>query len=358
MSDDTRNFEIMRELMEIPGPTGQEHYVMDWLRERWEGKAERVWTAKGGNVFAHVGGQGPKLLIEGHADEIGFVVRSISDDGFIWLASGQVSRGDVSKRYPIGQPALILTRRGLVEGIFATTTGHILSEQQNQKGKLDFYDFFVDIGASSRDEVIEQGIHPGAGVIWNPPTKQIGTRVIGKAVDDRFALAIMTLLLEELDPSTLAYDLYIAATIQEEIGLVGAKALRSEVDADLAIALDNGPVGDIPTVDSRTLPTRLGGGPALVHKDNYGHYNQDLIWRLADVAEGADIPVQHAVWEFFGSDGQALIQQGIPTALIGLSTRYTHSPFEMYDTRDFDYSLDLLKAFITTPLNAVISTGA
>jgi hypothetical protein len=117
----------------------------------------------------------------------------------------------------------------------------------------------------------------------------------------------------------------------------------------VVIGTDTLLVGDIPTVDSRTLPTRLGGGPALVHKDNYGHYNQDLIWRLADVAEGAGIPVQHAVWEFFGSDGQALIQQGIPTALIGLSTRYTHSPFEMYDTRDFDYSLDLLKAFLTTP---------
>lgn len=350
MSGDTRNVEIMRDLMAIPGPTGQERMVMDWLREQWDGKVERLWTAKGGNLFAHVGGSGPKLLIEGHADEIGFVVRSVDREGFIWLAGGQASRGDFTRRYPVGQPALIVTRDGLVEGLFATTTGHIVSEQQAQKGRIDYYDLFVDIGASSSDEVIQRGIYPGAGVIWNPPTRQFGTRVIGKAVDDRFALAVMTLLVESLDRSKLGYDLYLAATIQEEIGLVGAKALRSEVDADLAIALDNGPVGDIPTVDRRTLPTRLGGGPALVHKDNYGHYNEELIWRLADVAKTANIPVQHAVWEFFGSDGQALIQQGIPTALIGLSTRYTHSPFEMYDTRDFDYSLALLEAFITTPV--------
>ncbi len=349
MDDGTRNFEIMRELMEIPGPTGQERHVMSWLHTRWEGKAERVWKAKGGNLFAHVGGQGPKLLIEGHADEIGFVVRSIDDAGFIWLASGQVSRGDISKRYFIGQPALILTRNGLVEGIFAATTGHILSDEQRQKENLTYYDLFIDIGASSRDEAVACGIYPGAGVIWNPPTKRLGTRVIGKAVDDRFALAMMTLLLDDLDISKLSYDLYFAATIQEEIGLVGASSLRNDVDADLAIALDNGPVGDIPTVDSRTLPTRLGGGPALVHKDSRAHYNEDLLWRIADVAECAGIPVQHAVWEFFGSDGDALIQQGIPTALIGLSTRYTHSPFEMFDMRDFDYSLALLKAFLTTP---------
>lgn len=350
MNERTKQYELMRELMEIPGPTGQETRVMAWLRDRWSGRSRRVWTAKGGNLFAHAGGSGPRLLIEGHADEIGFVVRSIDPDGFIWLASGQVPRSDIAKRYPIGQPALIVGRDRLTEGVFASTTGHILTERQRSKEHLEYYDLFVDIGASSRDEVLQRGITPGAGVIWNPTTRRIGDRVIGKAVDDRFALAIMTLLLDELDPAQLAYDLYFAATIQEEIGLVGASSLRSEVDADLAIALDNGPVGDIPTVDRRDLPTRLGAGPALVHKDGRAHYNEDVTWRIADVAERAGIPVQHCVWENFGSDGDSLIQQGIPTGLIGLSTRYTHSPFEMYDLRDFGLALDLVRAFITTRL--------
>lgn len=341
-------YELMKELMEIPGPTGQESRVMDWLRDRWSRSCDRVWTAKSGNVFAHLGGDGPKLLIEGHADEIGFVVRSIDPDGFIWLASGQVARSDISKRYPIGQPALITTRTGTVEGVFATTTGHIMSDKQRRQGDLEAFDIFVDIGAESADEVIERGIHPGAGVIWNPATRRLGNRVVGKAVDDRFALAIMTLLLEGVERSDLKYDVYVAATVQEEIGLVGASSLRADVDADLAIALDNGPVGDIPTVDRRTLPTKLGGGPALVHKDGRAHYSQKLIWELSDLAAQHDIPVQHGVWEFFGSDGDALIQQGIPTALIGLSTRYTHAPLEMYDLRDFDNSLKLVKAFITT----------
>ena len=344
----TPQYELMQELMEIPGPTGQETLVMDWLRNRWRTSSDRVWTAKSGNVFAHLGGSGPVLLIEGHADEIGFVVRSIDPDGFIWLASGQASRSDISKRYPIGQPALITTRTGTVEGVFATTTGHILSERQRRQSELEPFDIFVDIGAESADDVMSRGVHIGAGVIWNPVTRRLGNRVVGKAVDDRFALAIMTLLLEEIDRADLKYDVYLAATVQEEIGLVGASSLRADVDADLAIALDNGPVGDIPTVDRRTLPTRLGGGPALVHKDGRAHYSQKIIWDLTDIAAQHDIPVQHGVWEFFGSDGDALIQQGIPTALIGLSTRYTHAPLEMYDLRDFDNSLKLVKAFITT----------
>ena len=349
MSEEPQSFALMRELMEIPGPTGQEGRVMHWLRDRWAGNVERMWTARNGNLIAHIGGQGHRLLIEGHADEIGFVVRSIHDDGFIWLATGQVPPGNITKRFPIGHPALIVTRTGLVEGIFATAAGHILTAEQYRKAEIEILDMFVDIGASSRQEVLDLGIHPGAGVIWNPPTRRFGNRVVGKAVDDRFALALMTLLIEQLDRSALTYDLYIAATVQEEIGLVGAKSLRGEVDADLAIALDNGPVGDIPTVDKRLLPTRLGAGPALVHKDSYGHYTRSLIWQLSDVAEREGIPVQHAVWESFGSDGAALVQQGIPTALVGLSTRYTHSPFEMYDLRDFDYALDLLQAFVTTP---------
>ncbi|CAN5827684.1 M42 family metallopeptidase [soil metagenome] len=348
MTDHDRHFEIVQELMELPGPTGQEGPVMDWLRERWQGQVEEIWTARGGNLFAHAGGSGPKLLITGHADEIGFVVRSIDDDGFVWLASGQAPRSDVDKRFPIGQPALIMGRDTFIEGHFATTSGHILTEQQRNQ-KLGFEHVFVDIGVSSRQEAIELGVHPGAGVIWNPPTRRIRNRVTGKAVDDRFALAIMTLLLEDLDRDKLAYDLYFCATIQEEIGLVGASSIRHDLDIDLAIALDNGPVGDIPTVDRRSLPTRLGGGPTLVHKDARTHYTKDLIWRLSDIAEEAGIPVQHAVWEFFGSDGDALIQQGIPTALIGLQTRYTHSPFETFDLDDFEGAYRLVDAFVSTP---------
>ncbi len=341
-------FPLLRELMELPGPTGQEHRVMAWLRERWTGQAERVWTTRVGNVLAHIGGQGPKLLLQAHADEIGFVVRSIDANGFLWLTSGQAA-GDLTKRFPVGQPALVLGRGELVEGVFATATGHVLSEAQRQKDKLDYSDLFVDIGASSRDEVLARGIHVGAGVIWNPPVRRMGTRVYGKAIDDRVSLAVMTLLLEALDPAKLAFDLYFAATVQEEIGLVGASSLRMDVDADLAIALDNGLVGDIPTVGEREMPTVLGCGPTLVHKDAMTHYDYDLTWRLADLAERESIPFQHGVYDRFGTDGGALIRQGIPTALVAPATRYTHSAFEMIDERDVDATFRLMMAFATTP---------
>src|SRR4029079_19478559 len=103
---------------------------------------------------------------------------------------------------------------GPVEGLFATATGHILSTAQRNKAELEFSDLFVDVGAASRDEVTSMGIHVGAGVIWNPPVRRLGTRIYGKAIDDRVSLAVMTLLLDEVDLSDLRYDLYFAATVQ------------------------------------------------------------------------------------------------------------------------------------------------
>jgi endoglucanase len=341
-------YEVLRELMELPGPTGRERPVMEWLRERWASQVERTWYSRVGNLLAHVAGQGPKLLIQGHADELSFVVKHIDAEGFLWLSSGQMPGANVTKRFPVGQPALVAGRHARVDGLLAAASGHILTQAQRERYQVDLDDLFVDIGASSRAEALALGAHVGASVVWNPPVRRLGDRVYGKAIDDRVALALMTLLLDGLDTATLAYDLYFAATIQEEIGLAGALSLRADVDADLAIALDNGLVGDIPTVAERNMPTVLGAGPTLVYKDAGIHYDVRLIDHLTDVAAREDIPVQHAVYEFIGSDGSALIKQGIPTALLGPATRYTHSAFEMIDIRDVAHTLRLLRAFVTT----------
>ncbi len=340
------SYEILKTLMELPGPTGRERPVIDWLREAWQPKVERVWSSRVGNLLAHVGGQGPKLLIQGHADELSFVVKYIDDDGFLWLSNGQAPNTDVTHRYPVGQPASVISRTSQIDGLFAAASGHILTRLQRDRHQVNLDDLFIDVGASSRDEALSMGVHVGSAVIWNPPVRKLGTRIYGKAIDDRVALALMTLMLDGMDTSTLTYDLYFAATIQEEIGLGGALSLRHDVDAELAIALDNGLVGDIPTVATRNMPVGLGGGPTLVYKDAGIHYDVRIIDHLTDIAEREGIPVQHAVYEQIGSDGSALIKQGIPTALFGPSTRYTHSAFEMIDERDVEHSLRLLQAFV------------
>ena len=170
-----------------------------------------------------------------------------------------------------------------------------------------------------------------------------------QTISQPYMVALMTALLDAVQVADLAYDLYFAVTVQEENGLLGASSLRTEVTPDLAIGLEVGLAGDVPTVKDETMPTALGAGPLVIHKDSMVHYTRDLIWRVVDVAAQASVPIQHAILENFGSDGSELVRQGIPTALVAPPTRYTHSPFEMVDERDLDATLRLLAAFVTTP---------
>jgi tetrahedral aminopeptidase len=335
------------ELMQLPGPTGQEEPVLAWCRERWAELGADVSTTPIGNVVGRVKGTGPKLLVQGHADEVSFVVKSIDAGGFVWLADGQTGSRNTGQRYPVGQPALVLGREKQVAGLFATATGHILATKSDHKNAPTENDIFVDIGAESRLEAEQMGVHVGAGVIWNPPTQRLGHGIVGKAIDNRVALALMTHLLSELDSKSVRYDLTLAATVQEEIGFVGATSLGGPDTFDLAIAIDNGPIADYPGVDEREIPVKLGRGPALVYKDSSVHYDRRIIGRLLDVASANDIHVQQCIFPGFGSDGAALIRAGIPTALLAIATRYTHSPFEMVDERDLESALKLLKAFVT-----------
>lgn len=343
----------LTELMALPGPTGQEEPVLAWCRRRWADLGAEIESTPVGNVLGRIGGHGPRLLLQGHADEIGFVVKSIDARGFVWLADGQAGSRSFHHRYPVGQPALIIGRRGRVPGLFAAPTGHILSTKLDDSARLDANDLFVDVGAESRADAEALGVHVGAGVIWNPPTRRLGHRLYGKAIDDRVALTLMTHLLAQLDRCALTYDLTIAATVQEEIGLVGATSLGHRGEFDLAIAIDNGPLADYPGVDERELPLRLGAGPTLVYKDSWTHYDRRIIDRVLAVAAAHSLPVQHGVLPGFGSDGAALIRAGIPTALLVIATRYTHSAFEMADTRDVAAALALLHAFVTTPAEAL-----
>jgi hypothetical protein len=147
-------FELLNEVTSIPGPTGQEQAVMDWCEKRWAGRCESIERSPIGNLYATVGGGGRKVLIQAHADEIGFVVRSIDNDGFLHLATAQVA-DDPAKRFPVGQSALVLGRSGPVEGLIATATGHVLTEEQRATKGMSYLDFWVDIGVRCREEAEE-----------------------------------------------------------------------------------------------------------------------------------------------------------------------------------------------------------
>lgn len=159
----------------------------------------------------------------------------------------------------------------------------------------------MDIGATSAAEAAEGSVRVGDGVIWTPTTRRLGHYITGKAMDDRCGLAILTALLDRLNPEHLQYDLYLASTVQEEMGLVGAHSLERDERFELAIAVDVGLAGDVPGVDTHEISTRLGGGPVLLHHDGAVHYDRSLARALSRVAEEVGIPIQDAVFPRYSS---------------------------------------------------------
>lgn len=345
-------FDLLRELCSIPGPVGYEEPVHRFMADRWAPQVESIWLTPVGNLIAHVPGTGPKLMLLAHGDEIGFTVKSISEDGFLFLTSGQrqtVDKPDFRAPYalPMGQPAVVVTSDGTVEGVFATLTGHILTQAQRDTTKLEWNDLWVDIFVSSRAEAEARGVNVGDRVVWNPPTRQFGSYITGKAMDNRVGLAVLDMLLSELDRAALRYDLYLASSVQEEIGLIGAHSINREVGATLAVSIDIGMSGDVPGVSPLDVPARLGAGPVLVHKDLYA-YSAKLNRHLRKVAADAAIPLQDVVLAIAGSDSGALTREGMAASMVGIPTRYTHSPFETIHQDDVWATVRLLRALVTT----------
>ena len=344
-------FKLVKELSELPGPTGHEDPVQDWLFVRWSTFAKDVRRTRVNNILARVGGSGPRLALVGHADEICLMVKSVSEHGFLHLWPYYRDTLGRPPRWftPLNQPALVVTSTGNVPGVFATASGHVVGGRNSQKDQFEWNDWFVDVGARSRDEVEAQGIGPGARVIWDPETRRVGHNITGKAMDDRAALAIATAVGERLaGRDDLGYELWLASTVQEENGLLGAASLADEQQFDYAIALDVGLTGDIPGPDDRDFPAKLGTGPIVVYQDASAHYSRRLCDDLVATAKAGDIPVQTSVFQNYGSDGAALIRRGVETALLTYPTRYTHSPIETVDESDLNHAVELLVAFITS----------
>lgn len=340
-------YELIKELSEMSGPVGQEGPVLDRMEELWQEAGARVERTRIGNVLARVGETGPKLLIAAHADELCYLVRAIDPRGFLWLANGQAWQRTTSfsNAFAIGQRVRVLARSGEIPGVIGSITGHVATLSQPEPRELSWYDFWVDTGLSSR-ELRDAGVTPGTRVIWEATTDRFGPHIVGKALDDRACLAIITEVIRRVPAAEMKWQLTLACTVQEEIGLVGAYAAGNREEFDAAIAVEIGLAGDIPGVGESMMPVHLGAGPILVHKDAQVHYDYTLTASLEQTAAESHIPIQHAVFGSFGSDGVALMKSDIPSALVAFPARYTHTPFETAHLGDMENLVAWLCAFV------------
>ena len=342
-----RLIELVTSLTEMVGPSGEEGPVLDAVTALWEDAGAHVERSPIGNLLGRAGGRGPRLLLAAHADELCYFVRAIDPSGYLWLANGQAWTRTTSLRnaFTIGAPVQVLARSGPLPGYIATVTGHIASLALREPSELTWNDFWVETGLS-REELLSNGVTPGTRIVWEAKTRRVGRHLVGKAFDDRVALAVITEVMRRVPAVERRWDLTVAATVQEEIGVIGASALAAREQVAAAIVVESGLCGDVPHTGDAVMPIRLGRGPALIHKDSFVHYDHALTARLEQCAATAGIGIQHAVFGSFGSDGFAFMKADIPTALVTFPTRYTHTPFETADERDIAALAEWLCAFL------------
>lgn len=332
-------FKAVKKYSELAGPIGYEQRIQEEFIQDLEPHVEEIQLMNVGNVVAHVGGDGKKVVVFGHADELAFYVLSITEDGFLHISRGRADK--LSYPYTlVGQKALVLGDKGDLRGAFVAPTGHVLGPQERDK-PLEPWNILVDIGVDSKADVEEMGVHVGSPIIWNPVTERTGDKVFGKAMDDRFTHPVMIELAKRLEGMELGCDLYLASTVQEEIGCKGALDLARQ-GFDVSLALDIGIAGDYPLLPKDRMPIKLGGGPVIVYRDASIVYNIETIRALRGVADDHNVPYQHGIFEHYGSDSSNMIGGGARPNLLCVPCRYSHSPVEMIHLGDVENLVQLL----------------
>ncbi len=339
-----------RELLEVLsnafGVAGFEDEVRQRIRQLIEPYVDEYKIDALGNVIAvRQGKSSVKLMLDAHMDEIGFLVSYIEEGGFLRLTT----LGSWDVRIIPSHAVTILTQRGRkVKGIIGTPPPHITKPEEREKPfKLE--DLFVDVGASSAQEVEEMGIRIGSPAVISYPFERLNERfVMGKALDDRVGCAVLIQTLKALRKERPEVTLVANFAACEEVGLRGARTAAYQIEPDIALALEGTVGADVPGIPSARQPSRLGYGPAITVADQSLIVNPKLIRALTEIAEAEGIPYQYKIPPYGSTDAGAIQQTkgGVLSGVVSVPCRYIHSPFSLMRLDDFENTVKLTVAFV------------
>ncbi|MCR4403735.1 MAG: M42 family metallopeptidase [Candidatus Acetothermia bacterium] len=340
------DLDLLRRLSDAFGVSGFEGEVRDVIRGLIEPLADELRVDPLGNLIASKRGKSSfKLMLDAHMDEIGLMVSYIEEEGYLRFTP----LGGWDERIIPAQAVTIQTReRRKVPGVIGSAPPHILKkEEQERPIRVD--EMFIDIGASSRREVEEQGIRIGDAVVIHYPFAQLNeTCVRGKALDDRAGCAVLIKVLEAVHDQELDFTLVCNFAVGEEVGLRGARTAAYQIEPDLAIAVEGTIGADMPGVAKHRQPVALGRGPALTVADRSIIVNRELLEALERTAKENNIPYQYKLPVYGGTDAGEihLSRGGVRAAVVSVSCRYIHSPHTLMRLDDFAQTVKLIRAFI------------
>ena len=342
---DKKSLDLMKEMMEAFGPSGFEREVNGIAKAYMEPYSDEVVVDKLGTVtfVARGGSERPRVLLAGHTDEVGFIVSTVTKEGYLTFNP----LGGWWDQVLLGQRVTIRTNKGLVPGVIAAKPPHILPQDERNK-VVTKKQMFIDVGCSSKEEVEEMGVKMGDPVVpWSPfSIIRDGKVAMGKAFDDRIGAFIFMEAIRRIKEGKIDHPntVYGAATVQEEVGLRGATTISHVVDPDVAIVLEVDIAGDVPGIKPQEAPTKMGEGPSLLTYDRSMIPNQPLKEFVIKVAKESEIPLQLSQVSGGGTDAGRIhvSRAGCPSVVISVPTRHIHSHVGLLSLEDVDNAIRLV----------------
>lgn len=320
--------ENLKILTEAYGPSGEEEEVRDLIKELAGKRADHLLEDPQGNLCLIIPGDGPKIMVAAHMDEIGVIVTDHDDRGFLRIAP----IGGISPRYLVGQR--LRFKSGLI--------GTVYHEKLKNWNELDWPKIYLDLGFKSGDQARSAVRIGDLACLAQSFINHSGQRLIAKAMDNRAGCAVLLELIKRL-PEQLPQKTCFLFTVQEELGLRGAKTAAYRFEPDYGLAVDVTLVGDTP--EAPTMAVSLGKGPAIKVKDNSLLCHPLVRDLLIDTAAELQISYQLEVLTRGGTDAGAihLSRAGVPSGAVSIPCRYVHTPSEMIDYGDLLAAVDLLE---------------
>lgn len=338
--------QLLKKLTEAHGVPGYEGPVRDVVREYLQ-PLGKLTQDKTGNLICTKTGtvEAPRVMLAGHMDEIGFMVKHITEEGFLKF----IPLGGWFDQVLLGQRVVIKTNQGDIIGVIGAKPPHLLPAEERSK-VVEKKDMYIDIGATSEAEVNALGVRPGDAVIPRADFVEManGKTYLSKAFDDRVGTALLISTLRDLQNLAHPNTVYAAATVMEEVGLRGATTSVRSIDPDVAIILESDIAGDVPGIKPEESAIKLGGGPTVLIYDARMIPNLRLRDLVIETAQELDIPLQISFVEAGATDGGAihLHATGVPTVVLGVAARHIHSHSSILHRTDYDRAVRLLVALI------------
>lgn len=332
--------DTLKELCALSGPSSYEGPVRDYLKARAEAAGAACRVDGMGNLICEKKGAKPapqSLMLAAHMDEVGLIVKRITDDGYVKFAC----LGGIDRRVLIGKPVFLGNNR--VPGVIGLKAIHLTTAEERKKTpKLET--LYIDIGAKDREEA-ETLTHIGDFAVFSNSISEYGNQMLkAKAIDDRVGCAVMIELLER----ELPMDVTFAFTVQEEVGTRGAFGAAFSVTPEIALILEGTTAADSPTTDAHRRVCYLGKGPVVPYMDGGTVYDRTLFELLRNLAEEGSIPWQTKEYVSGGTDAKAIqrTKTGVRVAAISAAVRYLHSPSSVASIQDCIHIQTLALRFI------------